>query len=109
MPAMRIASLDAEAAATPIIKLAVETTGIGIEPSMLHQIVLSHGGTLDVHSADDTTTFVMRLPRRTTERQSSASSLVDAVCRFFEGATPSPGGPAQAARSWTSIAAAMIS
>jgi len=26
--------------------------------------VLSHGGTLDVHSAEGTTTFVMRLPRR---------------------------------------------
>jgi len=41
--------------------------------------VLSHGGMLDAHCAGGTATFVMRLPRCATERQSSASGLVDAV------------------------------
>ena len=39
------------------------TGNLGLGLYIAHQIVLSHGGTLDVHSADSTTTFVMRLPR----------------------------------------------
>ncbi len=40
------------------------TGNLGLGLYIAHQIVLSHGGTLDAHSADGTTTFVMRLPRR---------------------------------------------
>jgi signal transduction histidine kinase len=40
------------------------TGNLGLGLYIAKQIVLSHGGTLDVHSADGTTTFVMRLPRR---------------------------------------------
>jgi signal transduction histidine kinase len=40
------------------------TGNLGLGLYIAHQIVLSHGGTLDVHSAEGTTTFVMRLPRR---------------------------------------------
>ncbi len=41
------------------------TTGnLGLGLYIAHQIVLSHGGTLDARSSDGTTTFVMRLPRR---------------------------------------------
>ncbi len=36
---------------------------LGLGLYIAHQIVLSHGGTLDAHSADGTTAFVMRLPR----------------------------------------------
>ncbi|MBA3405294.1 MAG: HAMP domain-containing histidine kinase [Gemmatimonadaceae bacterium] len=37
---------------------------LGLGLYIAHQIVLSHGGTLDALSADGRTTFVMRLPRR---------------------------------------------
>lgn len=40
------------------------TGNLGLGLYIASQIVLSHGGTLDAHSADGTTTFVMRLPRR---------------------------------------------
>ncbi|HEY5243297.1 MAG TPA: HAMP domain-containing sensor histidine kinase [Polyangiaceae bacterium] len=36
---------------------------LGLGLYIAHQLVLSHGGTLDAKSADGTTTFVMRLPR----------------------------------------------
>jgi signal transduction histidine kinase len=39
------------------------TGNLGLGLFIAQQIVLSHGGTLDAHSADGTTTFVMRLPR----------------------------------------------
>lgn len=39
------------------------TGNLGLGLYIAHQIALSHGGTLDAHSADGTTTFVMRLPR----------------------------------------------
>ena len=39
------------------------TGNLGLGLYIARQIVLSHGGTLDAHSADGTTTFVMRLPR----------------------------------------------
>jgi len=39
------------------------TGNLGLGLYIAHQIVLSHGGTLDAHSADGTTTFVMHLPR----------------------------------------------
>jgi len=41
------------------------TGNLGLGLYIARQIMLSHGGTLDAHSADGTTTFVMRLPRRT--------------------------------------------
>ena len=37
--------------------------GLGLGLYITQQIVLSHGGTLEAHSADGTTTFTMRLPR----------------------------------------------
>jgi PAS domain S-box-containing protein len=37
---------------------------LGLGLYIAHQIVLSHYGTLNAHCADGTTTFVMRLPRR---------------------------------------------
>ncbi|MDQ3035490.1 MAG: HAMP domain-containing histidine kinase [Myxococcota bacterium] len=40
------------------------TGNLGLGLYIAHQIVLSHGGTLDAHSAGGRTTFVMRLPRR---------------------------------------------
>ncbi len=39
------------------------TGNLGLGLYIAHQIVLSHGGTLDARSAAGTTTFVMRLPR----------------------------------------------
>ena len=39
------------------------TGNLGLGLYIAHEIALSHGGTLDVHSADRTTRFVMRLPR----------------------------------------------
>ena len=36
---------------------------LGLGLYIAQQVVFSHGGTLDVRSADGTTTFVMRLPR----------------------------------------------
>lgn len=38
---------------------------LGLGLYIAYQIVLSHGGTLEAHSADGTTTFVMHLPRWT--------------------------------------------
>lgn len=43
-------------------KSAAGNLGLGLY--IARQIVLSHGGTLDAHSADGTTTFAIRLPRR---------------------------------------------
>ena len=40
------------------------TGNLGLGLFIAQQIVLSHGGRLDAHSADGTTTFVIRLPRR---------------------------------------------
>ncbi len=40
------------------------TGNLGLGLYIAHQIVLSHGGTLEAHSADGRTTFVMRLPHR---------------------------------------------
>ena len=39
------------------------TGNLGLGLYIAHEIVLSHGGTLEAHSAGGTTTFVMRLPR----------------------------------------------
>jgi signal transduction histidine kinase len=39
------------------------TGNLGLGLYIAHEIVLSHGGSLDAHSAEGTTTFVMRLPR----------------------------------------------
>jgi PAS domain S-box-containing protein len=42
------------------------TGNLGLGLYIARQIALAHGGTLDAHSADGKTTFVMRLPRGTT-------------------------------------------
>ena len=44
------------------------TGNLGLGLYIAHQIVLSHGGTLDGQSTNGTTTFVMRLPRQTPSR-----------------------------------------
>jgi signal transduction histidine kinase len=54
-----------QARSTP---LATGNLGLGLY--IAHQISLSHGGTLDAHSADGKTVFVMRLPRRATSPRS---------------------------------------
>ena len=41
------------------------TGNLGLGLYIAHQIVLSHGGTLEAHCADGKTIFVLRLPRRT--------------------------------------------
>jgi len=41
------------------------TGNLGLGLYIAHEIAHAHGGTLDAHSADGRTTFVMRLPRRT--------------------------------------------
>ena len=51
------------------------TGNLGLGLYIAHQIVLSHGGALDAHSADGTTTFVMRLPRRPPPREERRRSL----------------------------------
>ena len=43
---------------------------LGLGLYIAQQVVFSHGGTLDVRSADGTTTFVMRLPRVPPDRPS---------------------------------------
>jgi signal transduction histidine kinase len=57
--------------ARPLEKSATGNLGLGLY--IAHQIVLSHGGTLDGQSADGTTTFVMRLPRGLEAEQSMTS------------------------------------
>lgn len=47
------------------------TGNLGLGLYIAHQIVLSHGGTLDGRSADGTTSFVMRLPRSGTDSATS--------------------------------------
>ena len=44
-----------------------EKGNLGLGLYIAYEIVRSHGGTLDAHSAAGTTTFVMRLPRRAPE------------------------------------------
>jgi signal transduction histidine kinase len=46
---------------------------LGLGLYIARQIVLSHGGTLDAHSVDGTTTFVMRLPRGAARPKAAAS------------------------------------
>jgi signal transduction histidine kinase len=52
-----------------------KTGNLGLGLYIAHQIVLSHGGTLDAHSADGTTTFTLRLPRRPPPRDERRRSL----------------------------------
>ena len=46
------------------LRKAAGNLGLGLY--IAHQIVLSHGGTLEAHSASGTTTFAMHLPRHAT-------------------------------------------
>jgi two-component system sensor histidine kinase/response regulator len=46
--------------------------GLGLGLYIVDQIVKAHGGTIDVRSADGTTTFVVRLPRLTQATQVTA-------------------------------------
>jgi len=48
------------------------TGNLGLGLYIAHQIVLSHGGTLEARCAGGTTTFTMRLPRRAPERRVTA-------------------------------------
>jgi PAS domain S-box-containing protein len=71
---------------------------LGLGLYIAHQIVLSHGGTLDAFSADGTTTFITRLPRRGPSARNSQP----------ESTEPSPGasteesfGPPSTAASGT--------
>jgi signal transduction histidine kinase len=52
-----------------------KTTGLGLGLYIASQIVLAHGGTLDVKSTEaDGTTFAIHLPRRVASKQRAASS-----------------------------------
>ena len=50
-----------------------EKGNLGLGLYIAYEIVRSHGGTLDAHSAEGTTTFVMRLPRRAPEVRGTIS------------------------------------
>jgi signal transduction histidine kinase len=52
-----------------------ETGNLGLGLYIARQIMLSHGGTLDAHSAGGMTTFVMRLPRRPLPHEERRRSL----------------------------------
>jgi signal transduction histidine kinase len=56
------------------------TGNLGLGLYISHQIVLSHGGTLDAHSADGKTTFVMRLPRTPPPRKAQPARLTANSC-----------------------------
>jgi signal transduction histidine kinase len=51
------------------------TGNLGLGLYIAHQIVRSHGGTLDAHCAEGTTTLVMRLPRRPPPREERRRSV----------------------------------
>ncbi|MHB8420675.1 MAG: sensor histidine kinase [Myxococcales bacterium] len=48
-----------------------ESANLGLGLYISHQIVLSHGGSLAAHSGDGKTTFVMRLPRHSLQRDAA--------------------------------------
>ena len=52
------------------------TGNLGLGLYIAHQIVLSHGGTLDVRSADFTTTFTLRLPRVSIPCAASSAPMI---------------------------------